>query len=61
MRVSSIQLPFRAGMRVYDKTDPRHIGQVIAIFNTLSARVKWDNGWKSDLPTSCLARAEYEQ
>lgn len=58
MRVQSIQLPFGAGQRVYDKTDPRHIGRVEAIHNTLIAKVRWENGWVSEMHVRHLARGE---
>ena len=41
--------PYRPGTRVHRVDNPRHVGTVRATFNTLTIRVKWDNGWMEDL------------
>lgn len=63
-RPSAYFVAFGAGDRVVDKSDPRHEGRVNAVFYSTTIRVRWDNGWQSDvdarhltLVSRCPARA----
>lgn len=38
----------RLGMAVYDVADPRHEGEIIAIWNSARVQIRWkETGWKS--------------
>jgi hypothetical protein len=48
----------RIGDPVFDVADPRHVGRIVRINWTTTARVRWlDTGWYSDLPIQDLRRA----
>lgn len=47
---------FRLGDRVRDVNDERHEGTVEAIRWGYEAKVKWDNGWFSDVPLDDLEK-----
>jgi hypothetical protein len=40
-------LHLRCGQRVTMHDDERHVGVIEAISNSVTARVRWDNGWLS--------------
>jgi hypothetical protein len=46
---------FRCGDRVYCDTDPRHVGRVIGVVNTMTMRIQWDDtGWISEVDANDL-------
>lgn len=48
---------FHCGDKVFNKADPRHVGEVTAIRWGV-VRVRWDEtGWLSDVPVNELERA----
>lgn len=63
MRATTVDagMPFRSGQDVSTKTDPRHVGKVVAVFSSHTVRVRWPNGWKSDHHYTELDKAEAEQ
>lgn len=49
-------MKLRLGDRVRDKGDGRHEGTVEAIRWGYEAKVKWENGWISDVPLDDLEK-----
>jgi len=45
------------GDRVHRRDNPRHTGRVDAIIHGAYARVRWDNGWREDVPLDEIVRA----
>jgi hypothetical protein len=50
------QLKIRIGQRVERADNPRHAGVVLAVSNSAFATIKWDNGWKENLPLSEIVK-----
>ena len=54
----------RMGERIYDKSDPRHLGKVEAVARTTKGMivfVRWDAGWRSSLPLDQVRRVSNEK
>jgi hypothetical protein len=53
---ANIARQFSCGDKVCDRADPRHEGTIVAINTQIIATVRWENGWRSDIPTEQLRR-----
>jgi hypothetical protein len=43
-------MKFHCGDRVYDAHDEGHVGRLEAIDNSAVAKIRWSNGWVSNIP-----------
>lgn len=50
---------FACGDWVYDRIDPRHIGQIRAITNSVFATIEWRKNLESELPLRHLVKVAH--
>jgi hypothetical protein len=40
--------PVHLGLKVYHDSDPRHIGEIVKIWNQFRVSIRWDSGFLSE-------------